>query len=103
MLEDPAKSPETIKEVGIHLGYISKDVAELKDLIKEQSDHYVTFGFIEALKAEADAEHKDYRERIASLEAKTTSYPLIEKVVFAGVGLVLISVLGAIVGLVILK
>lgn len=103
MLEDSTKSPETIKEVGIHLGYISKDVAELKELINKQAEHYATLNFVEALKVEADLEHKDHRERIERLEIKTTSYPLVEKIVFAAVGLVLVAVLGALIGLVVIK
>lgn len=35
MSEDHNKPPETIKEVGIHIGYMRDDIAELKDLLKD--------------------------------------------------------------------
>jgi len=34
--------PKTVKEVGIHLIYLSKDVSEIKKQLTEMSGHFVT-------------------------------------------------------------
>ena len=42
MQEDHNKPPETIKEVGIHIGYMTRSIVELKELLKEQNKSYAT-------------------------------------------------------------
>ena len=77
------------------------DIFEAK--LDNLGGNFVTIDTLREMKTNADNEHKIFRSEIDTIMTKTTSYPLIEKIVFTGVGLVLISVLGAIIGLVILK
>lgn len=42
MQDDHMKPPETIKEVGIHIGYMSRHITELKNLIEDQNKSYAT-------------------------------------------------------------
>ena len=39
---DPTESPTTIKEVGIHVGYMRADIHELKEIIKELPTAFAT-------------------------------------------------------------
>lgn len=42
MEQHTTKPPTTVKEVGIHLGYIREDIKELKDIVKEMPNGFVT-------------------------------------------------------------
>lgn len=40
-MTEESKTPTTVKELGIHIGYLREDLAELKTLIKEVRDETV--------------------------------------------------------------
>lgn len=44
MTEDHTESPTTIKEVGIHIGYMRQDIASLTALVKEMPNGFATKG-----------------------------------------------------------
>lgn len=94
---------DTQPVVAFRVGQLEKrfDIFEAK--LDNLGGNFVTIDTLREMKTNADNEHKIFRSEIDTIMTKTTSYPLIEKIVFTGVGLVLISVLGAIIGLVILK
>ena len=94
---------DTQPVVAFSVGQLQKrfDIFEAK--LDNLGGNFVTIDTLREMKTNADNEHKIFRSEIDTIMTKTTSYPLIEKIVFTGVGLVLISVLGAIIGLVILK
>lgn len=58
-MEEHIESPTTIKEVGIHVGYMREDISELKELIKEMPNTFAT-----------KSEVTDLRLRVIKLEAK---------------------------------
>lgn len=89
--------------VAFRVGQLEKRFDTFEYKLDSLGGNFVTLAMMRDAKLIAEAEHKEFNERLIALETKTTSYPLIEKIVFAAVGLVLISVLGAIVGLVVLK
>ena len=94
---------DTQPVVAFRVGQLEKrfDIFEAK--LDNLGGNFVTIDTLREMRTNADNEHKIFRSEIDTIMTKTTSYPLIEKIVFTGVGLVLISVLGAIIGLVILK
>lgn len=91
--------PTTTEGIAIHLGYISKNLSELNkkmDAVQQNTvnrEEWVTNG----------KKVDDHETRIRALEAKTDSIPLMQKIIYGGVSLVLISVLSSIIYLVIKK
>lgn len=60
--------PRTVKEVGIHMGYMSDDIAELKDLLKKMPEGFATKDQILAVQVKISGLEK----RLVSLETKGT-------------------------------
>lgn len=102
-MNEDTKAPTTVKEVGIHIGYMSRSITELKSMVENLSHNFASKEEVKGLQASAELVHKELEDRIVLLETKTSSYTMVEKVVFTGLGFVLLSVLGAVIGLVILK
>ena len=94
---------DTQPVVAFRVGQLEKRFDTFEAKLDNLGGNFVTIDTLREMKSNADNEHKIFRAEIDAIMTKTTSYPLIEKIVFTGVGLVLISVLGAIIGLVILK
>lgn len=44
--------PQTIKEVGIHIGYMREDIQELKELVRSMPTAFATKGELEEVKSE---------------------------------------------------
>ena len=61
MPEDHKQTPTTVKEVGIHVGYLREDIGEIKELLSKHIE-------IAALKADVDREFKRVDERIDEIE-----------------------------------
>ena len=51
-------APTTVKEIGIHLSYMQQDIRDLKQLISDQGNHFVTRD-----------EHRLLEERVGVLES----------------------------------
>lgn len=61
MPEEHNQPPSTIKEVGIHIGYMRQDISDLTDLVREQSKNYAT-------KSDLEAVRNDFEKRVSRLE-----------------------------------
>jgi hypothetical protein len=63
--DEHTKAPTTIREVGIHIGYMREDMAEMKNAINTFTEHGATKAELEALgKRVKDIE--DWREGLTS-------------------------------------
>ncbi|WOI86003.1 hypothetical protein [Rhodococcus qingshengii] len=60
-MNDHNEPPSTIKEVGIHIGYMRDDIAELKELFKNMPTAFAT-------KAELDTLRSEFDEKLDSVE-----------------------------------
>lgn len=89
--------------VAFRVGQLEKRFDSFDQKLDNLGGNFVTIETIREMKKNADLEHATFRSEIDAITTKTTSYSLIEKIVFTAVGIVLIAVLGAIVGLVIIK
>ena len=65
MSDDHQKPPETIKEVGIHIGYMRDDIADLKNLLKD--GNYVKAKELAEYKLEVQTEMTELRTDLDSL------------------------------------
>ena len=65
MSDDHKKPPETIKEVGIHIGYMREDILDLKQFLKD--NQYVTGKEFADYKVDAAEEHGALRRDIDHL------------------------------------
>jgi len=77
MTEDHIEAPTTIKEVGIHIGYMRQDIADLTKLVKDLPNGFAT-----------KAELLEHDKRITSLE-KARSRNWLLNTGSAGVGALL--------------
>lgn len=66
------RPPETIKEVGIHLGYMSKNIADLKILVQEQNKAYSTKAEFLALEQRFEERHHEQEVRINAIDSWMT-------------------------------
>lgn len=89
--------------VAFRVGQLEKRFDTFESKLDNLGGNFVTIETLREMKLNADSEHKAFHDSITAIESKMTSYPLIEKIVFTAVGIVLVTVLGAIIGLVILK
>lgn len=55
--ETLSKAPTTVKEVGIHLAYMSQDISELKHLMEEMPKGFTPL-----------TDHSELKDRVAKLE-----------------------------------
>lgn len=83
-----------LAELKVTMKYVQGDVAETKADVKELRDLLSTR--LVAMEARLNA-------RIDAIDQRTRNTPLVERVVFGLVGLILIAVAGALIGLVVLK
>lgn len=51
MEDHRSQPPTTVKEMGIHLGYLRDDIQELKGIVKDQTTIYATNAGVTALEA----------------------------------------------------
>lgn len=58
-MNDHEQAPTTIKEVGIHVGYMRDDLKELKDIIKTLPSSFVSV-----------KDHAELEKRVAKIESK---------------------------------
>lgn len=58
--------PTTVKEMGIHLGYLRDDIQELKTIVKEQGEHYATNVALSALDIRVNSleKHNDLKNTL---------------------------------------
>lgn len=95
MSEAPVPQANTPGELNIHLGYIrkdlldiknqsAKDLKEIKDQITTMVDHFIT-----------EQEFAPYKDKIDKM-VSPDEFTLIKRVVWGGVSLILTFVLGAI-------
>lgn len=94
---------DTPAVVAFRVGQLEKRFDSFDNKLDNLGGSFVTTDMMRDARLIAENEHKEFNERILKVETKVTSYPLIEKIVFTAVGIVLISVLGAIISLVVLK
>lgn len=92
---------DTQPVVAFRVGQLEKRFDSFEAKLDNLGGNFVTIETLREMKLNADNEHKIFRTEIDAIMTKTTSYPLIEKIVFTAVGLVLLSVLGALLALVI--
>lgn len=59
-MENHTEAPTTIKEVGIHVGYMRDDIRELKEIVKTLPTAFVSI-----------KDHQELIERVAILERKS--------------------------------
>jgi len=59
-MENHTEAPTTIKEVGIHVGYMRDDIRELKEIVKTLPTAFVSI-----------KDHQELIERVAALERKS--------------------------------
>lgn len=52
MRDEHNKSPTTVREIGIHLGYLREDIEKMNDKIEEAIKNYATKVDVEELKSE---------------------------------------------------
>lgn len=62
-MNDHQEPPKTVKEVGIHLVYMKEDMVELKNLVKELKDGYVTRQEFEEFRTETDKRFNETKRR----------------------------------------
>ena len=99
----PTAADDSPAVVAFRVGQLEKRFDSFDEKLDNLGGSFVTVEMMRDAKIIAENEHKIFTDRLNALETKTTSYTLIEKIVFTGVGLVLISVLGAIISLVIIR
>lgn len=80
-MDEHTEPPTTIKEVGIHIGYMRQDINDLKDLVRSQSGLYAP---------QRDLEELD--KRVAKLEGRNNI-----KDTFLWVGLVASAIINILV------
>lgn len=85
---------QDLSELKVTMKYVQGDVAETKADVKELRE-LVSTGLV-AMEARLTS-------RIDALDTRTRNTPLVERVVFGLVGLILIAVAGALIGLVVIK
>lgn len=73
MSEEDHKIPTTVKELGIHIGYIRKDIADLKQIIKDMRAEAVGRVEFEEYKKNNAIRHVENEERITKLETNAIS------------------------------
>jgi hypothetical protein len=55
--------PKTVKEVGIHLGYMKGDITEIKELLKDMKDGYVPRHEYTTFKDEVNVKFQEMKRR----------------------------------------
>ena len=65
-MKDHDEPPATIKEVGIHIGYMRDDIAELKELVKKMPSAFAT-------KVEMSDLHTDLTDKINFVDGKVNA------------------------------
>lgn len=60
-MSEHTEAPSTIKEVGIHIGYMRQDITEMKKILETLPSAYVT-----------KESHAELEVRVAALETKNT-------------------------------
>ena len=68
-------APTTVKEVGIHIGYLRDDIAELKQIVKDIKDESVGRIEFEANKLQAVDKFVQIDTEIKELESKVNKRP----------------------------
>ena len=68
-------APTTVKEVGIHIGYIRDDIAELKQIVKDIKDESVGRIEFEANKLQVVDKFVQVEADIKELDRKVTKRP----------------------------
>ncbi len=86
--QPPIPSPEVMTDpVSVHMWYMRRDIGEIKITLSNLKDGYVSrTDFDEHLKTDADHE-----VRIRTIEKSVEDVPIIKKIVYGGVGLILTS------------
>lgn len=85
---------QDLSELKVTMKYVQGDVAETKADVKELRELMST-GLV-AMEARLNS-------RIDAIDQRTRNTPLVERVVFGLVGLILIAVAGALIGIVVVK
>lgn len=67
--EDDSKTPQTVKEVGIHLGYLRKDISALTKLVEKQTQTYATKAEVLSMQQLADTVHASIVRDIKDLQS----------------------------------
>lgn len=96
---DKEPTSAQIAIVSNDISYIKSDIKEIKDSVKELTSQYVTqLVFNDHLKAD-----EDHEKRLRIIEKEAENNALVKKIVYGLVALILVSVIGAILALVIIK
>lgn len=66
---DKQEPPATIKEVGIHIGYMREDIHALTDEIKDLKSGFATKEEVSSLKNAGEAEHQAIWDEIKSIKS----------------------------------
>ncbi len=89
--------PNNIEGIAIHLSYVRRDMDTMIKKLDGLGSSFVTASdFAEHLKAD-----EDHEKRIRALEEATSENPLVKRIVYGAVAIILTTVLGAIIYLVI--
>jgi hypothetical protein len=62
--------PTTVKEVGIHIGYLRDDINEIKDMINKHIGAAVVRKELDYEMADAHRIHQDFEQRISRVEQR---------------------------------
>lgn len=63
-MNDLQEPPKTVKEVGIHLFYVSKNVTDLTDLVKKLQSGFVPIKDFDDHKAQEALEHAALKDQL---------------------------------------
>ena len=97
MQEAQNKLEQSFALMGNDLGYIKRDIAEIKTTLKDLGTTFVTRPeHIEILKVQ-----EDHKKTIKDLSDLTQGLPMIKNLVFGGTAVILTSVLSAVLYLVV--
>ncbi len=88
---------DTIAVMRTNIDYIKRDIGEIKDSIKNMGNVFVS----RAEFLEVTTIQKDHETRTRDLEDTIQDYPLVKKIVFGAVTVILLAVLSAMVYLVV--
>ena len=99
MQEAQNKLEQSFALMGNDLGYIKRDISEIKTTLKELGTTFVTRPeHVDVLNVQ-----KDHEARVRGIEDILQDYALVKKIVFGAVTLILLAVLSSVIYIVIPK
>lgn len=72
-MDEHTKTPTNVREVGIHIGYIRDDIAELKAIVKEMKEEAVGRIEFEEYKKNNAIRHSAHETNLTTLEVAFNS------------------------------